>query len=238
MATDQGSAAGRCEALTALAVEAARLGGERGDEELLALAERSAEETKALARSLTGHPPWNAKADAALAAVALARGQTADAVASALAAGEALQAALHEDLSFDILIPAAEAIAAGGSDEDRARLQQYLRLQTAMIANRVEDESVRARWFRGPVGSAVSRLAAVEGDGQRNVPADERLAPLDDDETALLELVANGLTNQEIATKLGVDHADVERRLSQIYAKIGASSRADATVFAFQTRIL
>jgi DNA-binding NarL/FixJ family response regulator len=238
MAIDQGSPAGRCEALTVLAVEAARLGAERGDEELLALAERSAEETKSLARSLTGHPPWAAKADAALAAVALARGQTADAVASALAAGDALQAALHEDLSFDILIPAAEAIVAGGSDEDRARLQQYLRLQTAMVANRVEDESVRARWFRGPVGSAVARLAAVEGDGQRNVPADERLAHLDDDETVLLELVAKGFTNQEIATKLGVDHDEIERHLSQIYAKIGASSRADATVFAFQTRML
>ena len=238
MAIDQGSAAGRCEALTVLAVEAARLGTERGDEELLALAERSADEAKALARSLTGHPPWNAKAEAALAAVALARGRTADAVASALAAGDALQAGLHEDLSFDILIPAAEAIVAGGSDEDRARLQQYLRLQTAMIANRVEDESVRARWFRGPVGSAVARLAAIEGHGQRNVPTDERLAHLDDDEAGLLELVAKGLTNPEIASQLAVEHDEVERRLSQIYTKIGASSRADATVFAFQTRML
>jgi DNA-binding NarL/FixJ family response regulator len=118
------------------------------------------------------------------------------------------------------------------------RLQQYLRLQTAMIANRVEDESVRARWFRGPVGTAVARLAAMDGEAARNVPTDERLAHLDDDEAGLLGLVAKGLTNQEIAAQLGVDHDEVERRLSQIYAKIGASSRADATVFAFQTRML
>jgi hypothetical protein len=31
---------------------------------------------------------------------------------------------------------------------------------------------------------------------------------------------------------------DVSRGLAATYAKIGASSRADATVFAFQTRML
>ncbi|MDP8962158.1 MAG: AAA family ATPase, partial [Actinomycetota bacterium] len=42
LATDQGRPAARCEALARLALEACRLGAERGDEELLSLAERSA----------------------------------------------------------------------------------------------------------------------------------------------------------------------------------------------------
>ena len=70
----QGRAAARCEILARLALEAARLGAERGDEELLELAERSAAEAKELAPLFAGHQPWGAQADAALAEVALARG--------------------------------------------------------------------------------------------------------------------------------------------------------------------
>jgi DNA-binding NarL/FixJ family response regulator len=188
---------------------------------------------------LTGHPPWYAKSDAALARVALARGRIEEAVEAARATFESLRSALREDLSFDILVPAAEAIAEGGTEEERSQLRDYLRLQTAVIANRIEDESIRARWFRGPVGSAVSGLAAnPDAALERNVTADERLAGLDPEEGSFLELVASGLTNHEIGERLGIDDREVNRRLSQIYAKIGASSRADATVFAFQTRMI
>ncbi len=47
-ATEQGRSAARCEILARLALESARLGAERGDEELLVLAERSAGEAKEL----------------------------------------------------------------------------------------------------------------------------------------------------------------------------------------------
>jgi DNA-binding NarL/FixJ family response regulator len=231
--------AARCEALAVLASASARLGREQGDDELLALAERSAHEVKALVPLLPGHPPWSAKADAAFVNVALARGRVDDATAAARSAIEAIQGALHEDLDFDILLPVGEAIAAGGTEEERGQLLDLLRLQAAVIANRIEDEQVRARWFRGPVGSALSRLTADPGaDLGRNVPSDERLAVLGEEDNRLLSLVAQGLSNDEIAERMGIPTDEVGRRLAATYTKIGASSRADATVFAFQTRML
>src|SRR5207247_10160285 len=97
LATEQGSPAGRCEIMARLALEASRLGAERQDQDLLALAERSAAEAKAEIGLLTGHPPWGAQADAVLARVALARGAVDDAVGAAGAAVAELASAMQED---------------------------------------------------------------------------------------------------------------------------------------------
>ena len=56
-AAGSGQIATRCEALARLAVESARLGAETGDEELMALAERSAAEASELAAALPGSLP-------------------------------------------------------------------------------------------------------------------------------------------------------------------------------------
>src|SRR5258705_6696110 len=65
LATSQGRASARCEALARLAIESARLGAANGDGELLELAERSANAPKELAAVLPGHPVWGSQADAA-----------------------------------------------------------------------------------------------------------------------------------------------------------------------------
>ena len=58
---------------------------------------------------------------------------------------------------------------------------------------------------------------------------------IDETDAELLRLVVEGLSNEEIAERLGIAEVDVTRRLTTTYAKIGASSRADATAFAFQS---
>ena len=63
----------RCEALARLALECSRLGAEGHDDDLLSVAERSANEAKELMSVLPGHPQWGSQADAALACVWLAR---------------------------------------------------------------------------------------------------------------------------------------------------------------------
>jgi DNA-binding NarL/FixJ family response regulator len=237
MAAEQSLPAARCEGLAALAAAAAALGRSTDDEELLALAENAANESKDLLRLLPGHAPWGARADAALAAVALARGRFEDAVTAARSAIAMLVQSMHEDLNFDVVLPAAEAIVAGGTDEERERLRGFLQLQAAVIANRMEDEDVRTRWFRGPVGGALARLAAAGDVPERHVVA-PAIAGLEEDDTGLLRLVVQGLSNEQIGERLGLEPAEVARRLATTYAKIGASSRADATVFAFQSRML
>jgi DNA-binding CsgD family transcriptional regulator len=237
MAGDQGLPAARCEALAALAVSAATLGAERDDEELLALAERSADEAKELLPLLPGHAPWGAKADAALASVALARGEPERAAEAARSAVAAMQEAQHEDLNLDVLLPVAAAFNAGGTDEERTGALSYLRLHAAVIANRIVDESIRIRWFRGPIGSALAGLA-LDPDAPIVRRTQDSPEALEGGHEELLKLVVQGLSNEEIAERLDVAPTDIVRRLSAMYASIGVSSRADATAFAFQSGIL
>jgi ATP/maltotriose-dependent transcriptional regulator MalT len=238
MAGEQGLPAVRCEVLAALALASATLGRERKDEELLALSERAASEAKELLRLLPGHAPWGAKADAALATVALARDDPERAAGSARAAIEALIAAQHEDLDLEVLLPLAAAIIAAGTEEEQIDILSHLRLQTAVIANRIVDEDVRTRWFKGRIGSALASLASDPGTPLTRHMQDAEVEGLDDEDAQLLKLVVQGLSNEEIATRLDVDAGEVARRLASTYAKIGASSRADATAFAFQSRML
>jgi DNA-binding CsgD family transcriptional regulator len=238
MAGDQGLPAVRCETLAALALASASLGRERKDEELLARGEQAAVETKELLRLLPGHAPWGAKADAALATVALARDDLELAAAAARSAVQALTHARHEDLDLEVLLPLAAAITAAGTDEEQIGILSYLRLQTAVIANRIVDEDVRARWFRGPIGSALADLTSDPETPLTRHMKEVAVEGLDEEDAQLLKLVVQGLSNEEIATRLDVDTTDVARRLASTYAKIGASSRADATAFAFQSRML
>jgi DNA-binding NarL/FixJ family response regulator len=53
-------------------------------------------------------------------------------------------------------------------------------------------------------------------------------------EVEVLRLVAAGKTNREIAKALVLSDHTVRRHLQNIFNKIGVSSRAAATAFAFQ----
>ncbi|MGH2540423.1 MAG: helix-turn-helix transcriptional regulator, partial [Actinomycetota bacterium] len=237
LATDKGRPAARCEALARLAVEASRLGVELDDEELLALADRSAREASDLFSSLPGHAPWGAQANAAQARVALARGRTDEATALARAATDALESAMHEDGNLDVVVPAANVLMEVGGP-DRERMRSSLQLALAMVAQRTIDEDVRVRWFHGPVGREMSRLAgwidAIPGPG----PGDGDGRDPDSADTMLLRSLVQGRTNREIADDLGIDESAVTRRLGELFARIGASSRAEATAFAFRERVL
>jgi DNA-binding CsgD family transcriptional regulator len=57
---------------------------------------------------------------------------------------------------------------------------------------------------------------------------------LDDAERRLLQLLTEGRTNAEIAVELGVGEGDVAQRLARLQARLGASSRAEATSLAFR----
>ncbi len=63
-------------------------------------------------------------------------------------------------------------------------------------------------------------------------------AGLTEREVEVLRLVASGLTNNEIATELFLSPKTVSRHLSNIFTKIGVSSRASATVFAIEHNFL
>jgi len=236
LATERGQPAARCEALSRLAIEASRLGVERDDGELLAIAERSARQAQELISALPGHPPWGAQADAALARVELSRGRTEEATAFARSALASLQSAMHEDLHLDVALPVASVFQAAGAPEWEP-VRQYLQLSLAMIAQRTLDEDVRVRWFRGPIGREITRLA---GPFETTAAAGSNgdVAAFDGSDTELLRSLIQGRTNREIAEEMGIEEQAVARRLGELFARIGASSRAEATAFAFRQRVV
>jgi DNA-binding CsgD family transcriptional regulator len=240
LATEQGRPAARCEALATLARVAAGAGAARGDPELLALAERSANEAKDLVGILPGHPPWGAEADSALAQVALVAGDEDAAVDAARSVFTTLRAAHFEDLFLHIVLPAARVLLTLGAPEEHDEMQAQLTMLAALIAQRIADENVRVQWFRGPVGRELAGLAGGSpgespGNGQSRVGGE---ATLDDGDTRLLWLLIEGRTNREIAAELGIGEDVLARRLAEMYAKIGVSSRGEAAVFAFRERVV
>lgn len=238
MAAEQGRPAARCELLARLALEAARLGAETGEDALLKVAEDAAFQAKDIVGTLPGRPPWGAQADAALARASLARGDVGRAAAAGGAALQALQEALHEDVNLDVVLPAARAILAGGPPEAQEQVRGWLQLQLSSFVQRTVDEDVRVRWLRGPLGrelaelaGPIDRLPASSGNGH------DPAANLDRSQRRMLLLLTEGKTNAEIAAELDVPEDEVVRMLGALFSAIGASSRIDATTFAFMERI-
>lgn len=240
LATEQGQPASRCEALATRAGIAAQIGAERDDAELLALAEASANDAKELVGLLPGHPPWGAEADAALARVHLARGDDDAAAEAARAVFATLRAAHLEDLFLRIVLPASRVLLEVGSEEERHMVQGQLTLVATLIAQRITDEDIRVRWFRGPLGRELSALtgASPEEPAQEHAPRAGAVSEPVDDDSGLLWLLIEGRTNREIAAELGVDEEVVARRLAEMYARIGVSTRGEAAVFAFREGVV
>ena len=237
-AADDGRPASRCEALSHLAWQSARLGVENNDSALLELAERSANEVLELAPSLSGHPPWPAQAEAVLATIVLSRGDSDRAAAFARSAQERMMSAGQEDWHLTILLPVARVLRDVGAAEAEQVLG-YVHYAAGMIAQRTLDESVRVRWFRGPLGRALTELiGSSDMDAGSAAGANGDGGDANDADRALLRSLIQGRTNAEIAQELGIHEDAVVRRLGDLFAKIGASSRAEATAMAFRERVL
>jgi len=142
---------------------------------------------------------------------------------------------MQEDLHLTILLPVARVLRDGGAPEAGQALG-FVQYAAGMIAQRTIDESVRVRWFRGPLGLAMTELTGPSAMSVARSEGDHDEA--EDADHALLQSLIQGRTNAEIADELGVEESDVVLRLGELFAKIGASSRAEATAFAFRERVL
>ncbi len=241
MATEGGRASARCEALARLAIEASRLvaAGSARDSALIELVERSATQVKELLPLLPGHPPWGAQADAALSALALARGDLETAAAAGGAAFETLRAALHEDVSLEVVIPAGRAVLAGGRLEAQRRVRAFLQETLSRMAQGTADEKIRVAWLTGPVGRELVELAGpmdlpIQPAAHPGSEAHGEASSLDDTDRHLLQLLTEGRTNAEIAAEIDCTEDEVAGRLTRLFARLGTSTRAEATSLAFR----
>jgi DNA-binding NarL/FixJ family response regulator len=61
---------------------------------------------------------------------------------------------------------------------------------------------------------------------------DKRIARLTDYERTILELIADGLTNRQIAEQLNLAEKTVKNYVSNLLAKMGVERRTQAAVYA------
>lgn len=81
------------------------------------------------------------------------------------------------------------------------------------------------RWIEEKVG----RLAGVPSDD-----ADDLFVPLSPREMEILEHVTRGLSNKEIAYKLGISHQTVKNHMTAILRKLRVDDRTQAAVYALR----
>jgi len=98
---------------------------------------------------------------------------------------------------------------------------------------RLETEAARAVYRELGAAPDLARLEAPP----RGAP-EERPHGLTARELQVLRLVAAGKTNKAIAAELFLSEKTVDRHLSNIFDKLGVSSRAAATAFAYEHRLV
>ncbi|HET6826925.1 MAG TPA: response regulator transcription factor [Amnibacterium sp.] len=86
----------------------------------------------------------------------------------------------------------------------------------------------------GPTRRLLERVAA----GLRQAPATERLDVLTDREREVLVLVAEGLTNDEIAERLVLSPLTAKTHVSRMLGKLGARDRVQLVVIAYETGLV
>ncbi len=95
----------------------------------------------------------------------------------------------------------------------------------ADIRNTLSDKEFEAVWAEGAALSTEEAIAyAQRGRGERKRPA-SGWASLSPTEHDVIRLANEGLSNKNIATRLFVSPRTVQTHLTDIYAKLGLTSR-------------
>lgn len=173
----------------------------------------AADELDAIAGDLAT-APLRATATATRGRLELARDDpvAATTLRQALAAWEALDVPYEVATTRTLL---AQALSEAGDDE----------AATAAFA------SAAALFDR--IGARLEARRALDVGGRPDLPAG-----LTAREVEVLQLIAGGLTNNEVAATLHLSAKTVSRHLSNIFTKIGVGSRAAATAFAYDNDLV
>ncbi|MET1058608.1 MAG: LuxR C-terminal-related transcriptional regulator [Nocardioides sp.] len=163
--------------------------------------------------------------------------EVADALGSPLLDAVALRA------HGSVLLAAGDPRAALGplrraSDGFRERESPYEVARTAVLIARARRELGDEEGARLEVDAARATFARL-GAGPDLARLDSRRPDrLTARELQVLRLVAAGHTNRSIGSELGLSARTVDRHLSNIFGKLGVSSRAAATALAYEAELL
>ena len=160
-------------------------------------------------------------------------------------------AELYESAMLAAMVAYARGAVALAAGDPQAALVSLREAQQVWLGLDAPYEVARTRVLVGQACSALGdpEPAALETEAARDIFRRLGAAPdlarletsaahtphgLSRRELEVLRLVARGMSNREIATTLVISEHTVARHLQNIYAKLGLSSRAAATAFAFE----
>lgn len=140
----------------------------------------------------------------------------------------------HRGVSANALSPAARLLAAANYYCARVESRPFRGgLSPEEAADELRKE-IRAGKLDSDAGKAVLSAA-----GHRVTPVrQERVAGLSEREIEVLRLIAQGLSNRQMARTLKVAETTIGTHVAHIYDKLNVSTRAGATLFAMQNNLL
>jgi two-component system nitrate/nitrite response regulator NarL len=131
--------------------------------------------------------------------------------------------------------PGIKVVMLSGVDDPRI-VQRALRLGAAAFVTKEVDPRDFAAVLRQALEETVASQPAglrEHDDGQQEV---RRL--LTPSELAVLEALARGLVNKQIALELGIAQQTVKFHLTNVYRKLGVSNRTEAIRYAFERGVV
>ena len=132
-------------------------------------------------------------------------------------------------LSAASLTPSDRILAAADVYHAMTEPRPYRPALAAGVAAKSLQKEVNAGRLDGDAVSAVLRASGHRAPARREGPSGLTVR-----EVEVLQLLARGLANKEIARRLGVTPKTVSNHVEHIYTKINVGSRAAATLFATQ----
>ena len=136
----------------------------------------------------------------------------------------------------ELLQEAVSRFAALGARLDTARTRLELARAVAPADREVAVDTARHARNEldalGAVRDADAAAALLRSLGAKGRAGPKAVGVLSRRETDVLRLLAEGLTNREIAERLYISPKTAEHHVSRIYAKLGVSTRAEAAAYA------
>jgi DNA-binding CsgD family transcriptional regulator len=103
--------------------------------------------------------------------------------------------------------------------------------RAALPAAAAADELYREAADGRLASEAVNAVLIAAGQPRRPLPLP---AGLSEREGEVLGLIARGLTTKQVARRLGISPKTCDHHIQRLYAKLGVSTRAGATLFALE----
>jgi non-specific serine/threonine protein kinase len=139
---------------------------------------------------------------------------------------EALQETLGDSRSAPVVLNVDPARSRASVEAARATLEPAV-FEAAWAAGQAmtTDEAVAFALAATPMDASTNDIATADGVTDTGLTRRE---------TEVLRLIVAGNSNQEIATSLVLSTRTVERHIANLYSKLGARNRADATAYAMR----